>query len=277
METKILTFDPKLKLMGGKDGAPRRIGFYLSTFGNWDRVRPVPERPSRDAFDKHLDTFLRDGFVTEFHDWGKRPIASPDVARADDYGLWVEAEFHSTNDAEQAYITYGERLSRGKSVKTSMGYDVLGDEYVDIDDPGLQAEGVTTGRILTDVPLYEASIVNVPANPLADVTTIKGMLQAGIPFDGHYQAAQAAVETFVARAKELQALRAKEGRELSSSNRQKLSDLRTSLQDVFSILDELLARTEPEAKAGRGEILAEFQRFQVLSASVRELQRSLQR
>jgi len=169
---KVLTTDTQLKLQNEGFGS---IGFYLSTFANWDRVRPIPERPVKGAFAPYLADFIKDGFIAYAHEWGKLPIATVRDAHEDEYGLWVDADFHSTTEAQAVRTTIQERLNRGKTVKSSMGYDVAGDRIVPMDDPALQAQGIERGRELLKVPLYEGSIVNVPANMLADVTRVKAL------------------------------------------------------------------------------------------------------
>lgn len=319
--------DPQVKLQDGGNGL---ITFYLSTWKNWDRVRPIPERPTPGAFAPHLATFLKDGFMVVAHDWGTLPVATITSAEEDPVGLLCTAEFHSTAEAQAARTTTAERLARGKSVKTSMGYDVLRQRLVEMDDPTLKAEGISQGRELTDVFLYEASLVNVPANPQADVTRVKGLANPAAvlaavkslydgttPLDWEAQEilqcllayvtqgrlladadpaallitasllrealdtvgtligagpmqtegkaapprrvdflqegamVQRAVALFAKRAEaRVAAYARKEGRTISRANRTKLTDLRTGLQDVLKIIDDLLAASEPPAKTG---------------------------
>lgn len=55
------------------------------------------------------------------------------------------------------------------------------------------------------------------------------------------------VESFVERAKSLNSLRAKEGRVLSASNRQRLMDVAGQMGDLKNVLDELVAATAPKS------------------------------
>lgn len=219
----------KLKMLD--DDGVGEFSAYASTFGNFD---DVGERPVRGAFASHLDSFLRDGFIAFGHAWHALPIATPVEAKEDDYGLFIKAAFHSTPEAQAVRTMMSERLARGKSVKTSIGYEVLADEYNE------------QGRLLKDIKLFEVSVVTVPANPLADVIAAKGAATA-LGFVEHSEAVVSAVEEFTRRAKDRQAFRAKEGRVLSDANRKKIASLLDSLTSVQQELGDLLAATEPKA------------------------------
>jgi HK97 family phage prohead protease len=176
METQYKICDQAQVKLTGSDDGPGEITFYLSTWMPWDRVRPVPERPAKGAFAPYLDEFIKDGWLGESHMWENRPIGTIKDASEDSLGLLVTAEFHATPEAQQARQTAKERMARGKGVSTSMGYTVKADEYVPVDDPLLEAEGVTEGRVLVKVPVFEASLVNRPANPAAVVVGVKGQM-----------------------------------------------------------------------------------------------------
>ena len=221
------------------DGAGSISG-YASTWDNWDRVG---ERPRRNAFAPYLADFLKNGFIALGHDWGALPIGTPTQAKEDDHGLWFEGGFHSTTAAQEARIVAQERLSRGKSVSTSIGYDVLEQEPVDAPElPGKR------GVELIRVPLYEISMVTVPANPLALITGAKELLEAGGSFDTHALTVEATVRAFVKRAEARAGARAKEGRVLSTANREKLDSLRVSMADLIAIIEDLLTNSQPAPK-----------------------------
>lgn len=235
----------QIKIFDQRDGKSfGRIAGYASTWDNWDRVM---EKPARGAFAKSLDKFMRDGFIAVGHDWTLLPVATPDLGKEDNIGLYLEADFHSTPFAQEARTISTERIERGKSVSFSIGYEVKDAQEVEIDDPTLNEQGITKGRILTEINLFEVSLVNVPANPLATATGIKSMLQASMAMDAHSEVVQAAIEGYVQRLTGLSGTRTKEGRVLSSQNRTKLSDLHASLADVMQAIEELLAATEPKA------------------------------
>lgn len=227
MERKLLTPDFKIS----DDGSGSLKG-YASTFSNWDDVK---ERPVKGAFIPHLADFLKDGFIAVGHDWSALPIATPSIAREDDIGLYLEADFHTTAMAQDARTVASERLARNKSVKLSIGYEVLQDEYVE------------EGRLLKEIKLYEVSLVTVPANPLASVTGVKQLQLEGGPLSAYADTVEAAISMFKKEARALEGRRAKEGRVLSDTNRKRIQTLLEALISVQSDLADLLVSAEPKA------------------------------
>jgi len=242
-EYKLL--NPELKLADTGSG---ELSGYGSTFQNWDSTQ---ERPVKGAFTRHLAEFMASGFIAVGHDWSALPVASIEDAYEDDHGLFFKASFHSTAEAQAARTVTTERLARGKSVKLSIGYEVLQDEYV------------AEGRLLKDIKLYEISLVTVPANNAANVTGAKGMTLDAMPLDAHSDAVLATVGTYGHRMKGLSALRAKEGRVLSEANRKRIGSLLEALTSVADDLTALLSASEPKAdpKAALA-LFAEFQRLE---------------
>ncbi len=131
---------------------------YANVFGNVDRAGEIVEQG---AF-VNLDSFLKDGFLAVDHDWSV-PVGYFTSAKQDEHGLYVEARFHDTTRAQEVRQVVLERLAAGKSVGMSIGYRVLADEWTD---------GV---RYLSQVELFEASVVTVPANPAAQVLGAKSI------------------------------------------------------------------------------------------------------
>jgi HK97 family phage prohead protease len=233
MEYKVLT--PELKM--ADDSGPGSFSGYASTFENWDSVK---ERPVRGAFEPHLSSFLQDGFIAIGHDWKQLPAATLTEAYEDDHGLFISGVFHSTPEAQNARTVIKERLERGKSVKLSIGYEVLKDEYV---------EG---GRLLKEVKLFETSFVNVPANPLAAITGAKGLPVPGQPIEMHSEAMVSIAEELERCVKGKIDARKKEGRAISTARdkllREQLAAARASLDAVEAMLDEATPR-DPEESA----------------------------
>jgi HK97 family phage prohead protease len=249
----------------GAKGGPGSARFYLSTFDNWDRVRPVPERPTKGAFLKSLPTFLKDGFIAQSHDHWSLPIGLPKDAGEDDTGLWVDMAFHSTEQAQNVRTVMQERMAAGKSVMFSMGYLVHGDQYVPIDDPALKAEGISEGRLLTEIELVEGSFVNIPANPMAVLTGVKSD-SAG---DAHGYTDRLgivvdAVEDMIAQTKARIDMREKAGRMLSGTNMEMLATLHGDMVAMHGVwgehmatLADLLERAKPREDAPEKDIEAE--------------------
>jgi HK97 family phage prohead protease len=225
MEHKL--YDANLKMLDEGNGS---FTAYASTFGNFDMVG---ERVEKGAFLPHLDNFLKDGFIALGHDWHALPIATPTKAYEDEHGLVIEAEFHSTDAAQQARTVVNERLARGKSVKTSIGFETL------------KAENSDEGRVLKDVRLFEVSLVTVPANPRAIVLGAKGQAVSALALETHSDAVVSAVEELKARFIANNEIRVKEGRVLSDRNRKRIATLLESLTSIQAELNDLLVSTEP--------------------------------
>ena len=219
-----------LKIAGDGNGF---VSGYASTFANFDSVG---ERVVKGAFAESLPEFLASGFVAVGHNWNALPIATPLEAKEDDHGLFVTAEFHSTQAAQDARRVIRERLERGKSAKFSIGYEVL------------DAENTKEGRLLRKLRLFEYSLVTVPANQMAVVTGAKGW-GLELPFTEHSERLMSAVREYLDRAEDRKQFLAKEGRVLSAQNRQRLSSLMSQLAEMQQAIDELLRNTEPAPKA----------------------------
>ena len=132
---------------------------YASTFGNYDSTK---EAVVKGAFADTLEQFKANGFIALNHDWNGEAIAFVKNAVEDDKGLFVECEFHSTTKAQEIRKIMQERAAAGKSNRMSIGYRVV------------KSSPTAQGKQLEQIKLYEASIVNVPANELASITNVKG-------------------------------------------------------------------------------------------------------
>lgn len=239
MEYKL--FSPELKV-NARDGAddPGSVEGYASTFSNFDSTG---ERVVKGAFSKSLASFLESGFVAWNHDWQAAPIATPVEAYEDDHGLFVKAQFHTTDEAQKIRKIIKERMERGKKVTSSIGYQVLSDEYTQ------------EGRLLKDVQLFEWSLVNQPANPQATMLGAKGLVLDAMPLADYSDAVLAAVKEFDRRVSSLKEMRAKQGRVLSETNRKRIGSLLEALTAVADDLQTLLAETEPKADPAKAKAL----------------------
>lgn len=184
---------------------------YVSVFNNIDRQGEIV---APGAF-TNLDEFVKSGWVAVNHEWDDLPVASVATATQDDYGLKLVWDWHSTDDAQACRTVVRERMERGKAVKCSIGYRVVKDRMDEIDGKPV--------RVLEQVELYEASIVNRPANPKAEVTAVKAWHQ-------DYDDAMRAL---------------KEGRVLSSRNRQRLAAMCERMKETVAEVEQLLAETDP--------------------------------
>jgi HK97 family phage prohead protease len=145
----------------------------------------------------------------------------------------------------------------------SMILDLLQDEAEDLDpaDPDYaedQADVTTLGQIRDLILQYLASTAREVGTPddLADVAeeeaaaaamwSAYGWMGRGVTFEEHKTRVERAVKTLIKRAGALARLR-KEGRVLSSSNRDRLQGLSETLAGAMGELQDLLASTDGDA------------------------------
>jgi HK97 family phage prohead protease len=217
----------ELKFVESAESPNGEFSAYASTWSNWDMVG---ERPVKGAFAPHLEAFKTDGFIALGHSWDNLPIAYPLEAYEDEHGLYLRAAFHSTPEAQKARTVLQERLAQGKSAKTSIGYSVLKDEQTD------------EGRLLKEIKLHEVSIVNVPANPLANILASKSGAVSTLGFHEHAELLVSIGTAFAERAESRLEFRTKDGRVLSTAN---FNDLEQANQIITRVLDSA-RRTPPE-------------------------------
>lgn len=133
------------------------------------------------AYSKTLGQFIERGFIAWGHDWNE-PVATIREAHEDGKGLFLDAEFHSDPASQTARTRTLERVERGKFMGLSIGYSVA--------EGG--SERTKEARLLTDLTLYETSLVTVPALAPAGVTGAKAY-NAGLagldaePPEGSYE------------------------------------------------------------------------------------------
>lgn len=148
----------RVELKRGQSG-PGTLAGYASTYD----TDSVNERIVPGAF-VNLREFAQDGFLALGHSWESLPIGFINHAREEPgKGLYFEATFHGTTEAQNVRTVVQERLARGKSAGLSIGYSVLKDRQA--------LDGV---RELLQVKLFEISVVSVPANRAAGVESVKG-------------------------------------------------------------------------------------------------------
>lgn len=241
-----------------------------NTIAGVANVMGVPDR-GRDvvfpyAFRSAVGTFLEQGFVPVGHSWGGLPVAMP--TKAEDRGreLYVEAEFHSTDDAQKAKTIVRERLAKGLKVGFSVGFyshranwnwfdsgsELLtwagenGHDMALFDQDAIKALGSCRGIVRVD-ELFEFSIVSVPMNRDSGVRQIKSILEGGMPLSDHLETALGAVESVVNRMEELVALRAEKGESVSRERLEDARLIRDRLSKVLSAAEQ--PTNDPSAKA----------------------------
>lgn len=207
---------------------------YASVAGVVDSGNDIVEKG---AFTADLPEFLTHGFIGQGHNWDGQPIGTVAEAYEDDHGLFLRGEYHSTPQAQQVRQIAIERMQRGKSVGLSIGFKI-NPEGKSVDDEG--------HRRLSSIKLFEVSHVNVPMLRPAGLTDIKSQ---GTPFSEHGARVLGDLTDYLARAQDRLELSAKEGRQLSAANRQKLLKLLESLGSLKTLeeeIGELLAMTDPQ-------------------------------
>lgn len=236
------------------------FGGYASVFGGVDSYGDtiVPG-----AYADTIPKFLSDGFIGWAHD-DLTPVAYPTAVREDAHGLWVEAQFHSTPQAQEARQVTLERIAAGKRMGLSIGY------Y-----PVKAESGPDGTRRLLAIDLIETSLVMVPADDAARVAHVKAASDAlppetdadspvattcgyGSVWAEHTQTVQDALtvalqetEAFYVRALAQDQFERKEGRRISTETRaqlQQVVDARGSLNAAFDVIEQLLADTAPPPK-----------------------------
>ena len=162
------TFDCEFKAI---DDATGTFSMYALVFGNVDRGG---DRIRQGAV-QNVDELVKDGWIALNHNEAALPIATIDTAIQDQHGLKLDGTFHSTPEAQAVRTIAKERMERGKSVKTSIGYRIPDDgaQYV--------REDGQTIRDIEKMSVYEASFVNLPMNPLAEVQQVKSLKEGNDP------------------------------------------------------------------------------------------------
>lgn len=164
------TVECELKVVNEDTGV---FEMYALVFGNTDRQNDLIEPGSV----TNCDELVKDGWIALNHKGEELPLATITTAVQDSHGLKLTGQFHSTPAAQEARTIIRERLERGKGVKTSIGY------LVPDDGQHYEREDGQEVRHITKLSVYEASYVNLPANPEAEITSAKslGTIEQGEP------------------------------------------------------------------------------------------------
>lgn len=141
------------------DDDERKFVGYASTFGNEDRVGDVVEKG---AFNKSLNRHTREKTMPAMllhHDL-HRPIGRWTTMSEDEKGLYVEGTLtKGVRDADEAYAL----LQDGAINSMSIGYYVNDEEW----------DSKARVNRLKEIELHEVSLVTIPANSLATITSVK--------------------------------------------------------------------------------------------------------
>lgn len=213
-------FDAAMEL---KDGDSGHFSGYFARFGNVDRVGDVIE-PG--AF-KNLDEFATDGWIGVSHDMHALPVAMIDSVRQDEKGLLVSGRFHSHPAAQACRSVVTERMQAGRAVKCSIGY-----KTDDSKKDRLDGKSITRLKALR---VFEASFVNLAANPAASVIAAKSL-----DSDGPKIITIDELKGF------LEEIDTKAGKTISKTNYNKLKDMHAKLGDAHAMLGSFLNQHDPD-------------------------------
>jgi HK97 family phage prohead protease len=193
------------------------VSGYVSTFGNVDRTGDVI---LAGAFDRALADGRRVKFLYA-HDQAQ-VLGVPIELKADDHGLFGTFKISRTRLGEDVHTL----LKDGALDSFSIGFF--------IDDLDFDPESGT--RILKDIDLLEASVVAVPANPEALVTTVKQAANARLlRMDEHAELTVSTLKSFVDRCSDLASLRAGDGRFPGAAFFERLNAVRAATDELLSI------------------------------------------
>lgn len=204
------------------EAADGSFELYAAVFNNVDRGGDVIQ-PGAFA---NLAEFVADGVGLVGHDMKGLPVAWIESAVQDARGLRIKGRFHSDPESQRVRTIVLERMAAGKSVKCSIGYQV-------IDGASEQANGRAIYR-LKKINVYEFSFVNIPMNPLAGVVAAKS---ADAGAEGRETVEKPTVWESV---KEWLGLNVKAGRAMSKANHAAFK----------SFADQCLAHGDEAAKQG---------------------------
>lgn len=204
----------QLKIIDIEDGVGYIEG-YASVFGNVDHDGEVIEKG---AFTKTLLEGLpsRRIKLVDFHNaWldSDYIIGVVEEANEDEHGLWFKARFSSVRRAQDVRT----KIKEGILEALSIGYEVVKDRFD-------REAGI---RYLTELKLFEISVVSWGANPLATINNSKS-----------FNSQLRRLAWSALRMKNLNQV-LKEGQVLSQNNAK-------LIRDAIADLQALLAVAEPE-------------------------------
>jgi HK97 family phage prohead protease len=188
------------------------------------------------------------------HNWGALPVGDGVIA-ADDEKAWVDGQFFLDTAAGRDTYTTVKRLADLQ--EWSYGFDIKDQSFGEFDGQDV--------RFLRSLDVFEVSPVMVGAGIGTRTDAIKS--RDGLPYAEYIALVAADAERLLERTRERVDFRAKEGRTLSTANRNRLKGHRDTLMGIISDLDEILAATDPnrdDEKAAR--LLAARQQLVRLNA-----------
>jgi HK97 family phage prohead protease len=185
------------------------------------------------------------------HNWGS-PVIGKGAIDFDDERAWVDGEFFL--DTTAGKDTYLAVKNLGTLQEWSYGFAIKERSFGEFGDPPQQVQ------FLRRLDVFEVSPVMIGAGIGTGTDAIKGATLAD-----ESEAVLTAVAGLSDRLKSLADLRAKEGRTLSTANRERLKAHRESLRAIADDLDALLAATAPDDGKG-GDVDALLVEFAIIES-----------
>ena len=219
-------------LKAGEDGW--QFTAYASTFGNRDHGGDIIDAK---AFDLTLRARTWRPLLWQ-HDM-REPIGIEKSLKSDKRGLLGTWELIDTQRGSDAY----KLLKRGAVRSMSIGYIPQDWEWQKEDE----------SRLLKSVDLLENSVVSIPMNEQAQVTSVKHGIDLNVPFEELIAQVKAALLLGADEAEALAARRAEEERKLSPAHIDVLTlldeELKGSQARIEAILSAARAAEAPEGNA----------------------------
>lgn len=182
------------------------------------------------------------------HNWGALPVGKGFIGN-DDTKAWADASFFL--DTTHGLDTYKTVKELGDLQEWSYGFDVEEAEFG-------QFQGREV-RFLKKLKVHEVSPVMLGAGSDTGTEFIKGF--PSITEDAAHVVRLC--EALLSRVKAVTARREKDGRVLSSANRERLKGHLETLRSMADELEKLLAETEPKAAP---DLRREYARLQAIGA-----------
>ena len=172
------------------------------------------------------------------HDWSKT-IGKGVIHKDGTQAIYDGGFFLNTTAGRDAYETV---KAMGALQEYSWGFQIL--------EAGKTKHGDKDAREITKATVFEVSPVLVGANRNTRTLAIKGQSRS---WDDQDEALTLELEDYLARARSLADLRAKEGRALSTQRRTRLEQMRDVLSSGLEELERLLEETAPRSADDESE------------------------
>lgn len=246
---------------GGFSGYPSKF-YELDTYG--DIILPG-------AYTETISQFLERGFVGHSHEWEMAEVVGfPVLAREDGIGLYSEAMYHSTQNAQTCRTIAAERMAANKFVGLSIGFytlaaeDIASDAY-DSELPKFippeklsllmpEIRKLSWVRLVKKIELFEYSIVTMPAMQSAGIVGVRGLsgrATDAMPFQDHLRLVTDATGDVVRRTAARHDLLTREGRKLSAATIAHLKETHSHMTEACGKLGNLLAEVEQPEDEGK--------------------------